>query len=537
MKATDPLREHRRRTRQSPAPPKWLPGFQLPLLGSNQDSSDPESDVLPVTPRGKAQSRTFFRSRGVRNLAFHNNPINPRNHWSRSILPLATPSVLLGSDPQLNRRYSPQRAVANGLVSLALLGSVAACQGVQQSLGRDRQSARANADGLFDGLARRFDNVQRAPKFQVGRSKLGRHALSPSGVIGDTAVWTSSGTDSSRTLSLHGTHTSTGYIFTPRPAVPLPTTVGESRHIIRLKRRAESTYDWNTSVDHAIGTVRASDVAAATKALLAAPEQGRGTFVRGQHQLLFPQTTRVLSELFSLDTVRVTPQADGSSSVLVRFRMHPDRLKKTRPNFAKYLEKYVEPARYRVLIRDAQGSIWFDASGAENKFTVSYRSRDGQLLALSGPARPMPDTTQIAIDFSAKFMIFRVGVSRLVGEFVTVADDDERAWVMRFRREPEWHFPLAVNHLIRTALRHPFSGDGMGLRVGVRDGAAGAQSLIVREAALSVQEGAIVRWLGGLGSSAMSDFAGRAEAEENRYVYEVLSALRADFVGALAGVE
>ena len=39
--------------RQSPAPPKRSPGFQLPLLGSNQDSSDPESDVLPVTPRGK----------------------------------------------------------------------------------------------------------------------------------------------------------------------------------------------------------------------------------------------------------------------------------------------------------------------------------------------------------------------------------------------------------------------------------------------------------------------------------------------------
>jgi hypothetical protein len=26
--------------------------FQLPLLGSNQDSPDPESGVLPVTPRG-----------------------------------------------------------------------------------------------------------------------------------------------------------------------------------------------------------------------------------------------------------------------------------------------------------------------------------------------------------------------------------------------------------------------------------------------------------------------------------------------------
>jgi hypothetical protein len=35
----------------------------------------------------------------------------------------------------------------------------------------------------------------------------------------------------------------------------------------------------------------------------------------------------------------------------------------------------------------------------------------------------------------------------------------------------------------------------------------------------------------------MSDFAGRAEAEENRYIYEVLSALRADFHAALGGGE
>src|SRR3954471_23574164 len=29
-----------------------MTGFKLPLLGSNQDSPDPESGVLPVTPRG-----------------------------------------------------------------------------------------------------------------------------------------------------------------------------------------------------------------------------------------------------------------------------------------------------------------------------------------------------------------------------------------------------------------------------------------------------------------------------------------------------
>jgi hypothetical protein len=32
--------------------PKPMRAFQLPLLGSNQDSPAPEAGVLPVTPRG-----------------------------------------------------------------------------------------------------------------------------------------------------------------------------------------------------------------------------------------------------------------------------------------------------------------------------------------------------------------------------------------------------------------------------------------------------------------------------------------------------
>ena len=107
---------------------------------------------------------------------------------------------------------------------------------------------------------------------------------------------------------------------------------------------------------------------------------------------------------------------------------------------------------------------------------------------------------------------------------------------MRFRKEPDWHFPLAVNNLIRTSLRHPFEDNGISLRVAIRDESP-AQALLTRQASLSVQESAIVRWLGGLGHSAMNDFAGRAEVEENRYVYEVLSALRADFVAALSAGE
>jgi len=413
---------------------------------------------------------------------------------------------------------------------------VVACRGMPETLGPDRRAARANADALFGGLATRFDNVQRAPKFYQARSKLGRYALSPSGVYGDTSVWTAVGTDSTRTLTLLGTHTPNGYLFAPHASVPTPNTTGDARHVIRLHRRGESEFEWETAVDHAIGSVKSREVTAALTALVSAPQHAAGTSVRSASQALFPQTSRVLGELFSLDTIRVLPVGDGSSTVLVRFHMDPERIAKTRPNFSKYLDKYVTPARYRLRLQDSRETTWLEASGSDNVFSISYRVRNGQLLSLAAVPQPLPDTLQIAVDFSAKFMIFRVGVSRLIGDFAFVRADDERGWAMKFRHEPDWHFPLAVNALIRTPLRHPFEGDGITLRVSVRD-RPGAQALLSREASVAVQESAIVRWLGGLGNSAMNDFAGRAEAEENRYVFEVLSALRADFVAALSAGE
>jgi len=402
-----------------------------------------------------------------------------------------------------------------------------------ETLGPDRRTARANADALFGGLATRFDNVQRAPKFYEARSKLARYALSPSGVYGDTSVWTALGRDSTRTLTLLGTHTPTGYLFAPYASVATPTATGDARHVIRLHRRGESEYDWDTAVDHAIGSVTSRQIAAALTALVSAPQQVAGANVHAENQALFPHTSRVLGELFSLDTIRAVPVGDGSSTVLVRFRMDPDRIAKTRPNLSKYLDKYVSPARYRLRLQDGGGTMWLDAAGSDNVFTISYRVRDGQLLPLTGSARPLPDTLQINVDFSAKFMIFRVGVSRLIGDFAFLRSDEERGWAVHFRHEPDWHFPLAVNTLIRTSLRHPFEGEGIALRVSVRD-RTGSQALLSREASVSVQESTIVRWLGGLGNSAMSDFAGRAEAEENRYVFEVLSALKADFVATLS---
>src|SRR4249919_1476479 len=67
---------------KSPTAHNVLSGFKLPLLGSNQDSPDPESGVLPVTPRGK--NLRFRRSTGTLIIVRQPSSINPAR--------LATPS-------------------------------------------------------------------------------------------------------------------------------------------------------------------------------------------------------------------------------------------------------------------------------------------------------------------------------------------------------------------------------------------------------------------------------------------------------------
>jgi hypothetical protein len=139
----------------------------------------------------------------------------------------------------------------------------------------------------------------------------------------------------------------------------------------------------------------------------------------------------------------------------------------------------------------------------------------------------MPDSLRVRIDFSAKFKIFRVGFTNLVGDFTIERSEHQRGWMMRFRREPEWDFPLAADRLIRSPLRRPFEGRGSELRLAVRDD-LGRQAMSVRQVRTAVKESAIMRWLGGLGDTAFGDFEGTSEAEENRFLAELFGALRED---------
>jgi hypothetical protein len=104
---------------------------------------------------------------------------------------------------------------------------------------------------------------------------------------------------------------------------------------------------------------------------------------------------------------------------------------------------------------------------------------------------------------------------------------NERGWFVRWNKEPEWHLPLAATTLLRSPLRRPFADGGATLRLTVHD-APGAQTVIARRTHTAVQESAVLRFLGSLGATAMSDFAGQSEEEENRFWADGFSALGVD---------
>jgi hypothetical protein len=429
---------------------------------------------------------------------------------------------------------SARRSAA--LLGTALLAvALPACRGAAPAFGPAPAAARAHAHDFFTGLALRFVNVQRAPKFASGRQKLSRYALSPSRLFGDTSVWTTVPADAgSRFLELEGRPLANGYLFAPRAGAPSPDAPGQARHVMRLSRLGDGEYQWNTIVEQGVGRVRAAEFAEVLGGALRALQQP-GPDIRADVHANLPRTAASLGRLFSLDSVRSTRLADGSSIVDLRVRIGADRLRPAMPALASYVDKYVSPSRYKIVATDGRGGRWLDAWADDDVMGFRFRTRDGRLLALEGPARPMPDALQLHVDALAKFSIFEVGVSRMVGDLTAVRTSHERGWELRFARSPKWHLPLGVRHLISGALDRPFDKGGMYVRLTLRDRDAG-QTLVSRRADVAVQESAIVRWLGGLGSKAMDDFAGRAEAEENRFTAEAFLALRSDLGASLAAL-
>jgi hypothetical protein len=262
-------------------------------------------------------------------------------------------------------------------------------------------------------------------------------------------------------------------------------------------------------------------------ALMKSAEHRSPNAIRADYRESFPRTTAALGRLLTLDSLRVTNDADGASTIYLGIRLRPDKIKSTMPAFAEYLDKYATESKYKSVVLDKRGVRWIELAGADNFLTLKLRSIDGHFAPLSGPLRPIPDDLTLDSEFTTKILLFHVGFRKLIGDVDVIDSDHERGWFIRFTKEPDWKLPPTVGFLIKTPLRRPFLGTGAMFRLALQD-APGRQSIIGRRTSATVQESAILRFLNRLSGTAMGDFVGKAEVEENRFSAEAFNAMRLD---------
>jgi hypothetical protein len=380
---------------------------------------------------------------------------------------------------------------------------------------------------LFGALGARHADVARNAKYAHARLQIAKGALVPSRIFTDTSVWTRS-SGAARLLETHGSFVDGKYSLAARPGVPAPRSPADGRHAITLSRLSDSEFRWDTSVDFAIGSIRPAEVAAVLARLAASAEGKSEREARSALAAAAPRTSAALGQLFSLDSLRPTRLGDGSTAVTLVIGIHSDLLRRRYPAFGDYVHRYLDPLRYRIVVTDRAGVPFFEAVASDRRMTVRLRTCDGVIVPLSGPARRMPDTLAVQMDFKARVKRLGVGFHDLRMDLVHVRHDEtENSWVVTARREPEWDFPLAMARLIRAPLRRPFSGEGSLFRIGVRGDGTG-QTVIVRQIRLFVQESAILRFLNSLSGAAFSEFEDRVDREENAWLRELFSGMRAD---------
>ena len=361
---------------------------------------------------------------------------------------------------------------------------------------------------------------------------MAKGALVPSGVFEDSSAWTGS-SGAVRLLEIQGGVVDGKYALVSRVGVPEPRKPADGRHAITLSRLSDDEFRWDTTVDFAIGSIRPAEVARVLARLASSAEGKTEREVRADLRTAAPRTAWALGQLFSLDSVAPTRLGDGSTAVTLVVGIHSDRLTRRYAAFGDYVRRYVDPVRYRVVVSDRAGVPYFEAVARDQVMTVRLRTCNGELVPLSGPIRPLPDTLALLVDFKAKVKHLGVGFHGLRMDLVHVRHDEaENSWVVTAHHEPEWDFPLATARLLRAPLRRPFSGEGSLFRIGVRGDGTG-QTVIVRQVRLFVQESAILRFLNSLSGAAFSEFEDRVDREENAWLREVFAGMRADARAAM----
>ena len=409
----------------------------------------------------------------------------------------------------------------------AVCCALTACREAAPAFGPNLPMARQNAEEFFYSVGSRFTNIQRPQRILRARQQFGHYALTPSGVYNDTTIWLSIGPDSARLFGDEGHFAVDRYIVTTALAQNPPDALTESREIVRLRKLSDNEYEWFTNVEVALGRMGAKSIADVLAASLAAGEGKSATAIRANYTSAFSRAGAALGRLFTIDTLRATPDSDGATTFDIAIKLTPNILKESMPHYAAYIDKYISKGKYRITLSDQSGTHWFDAWAANYYMHFRVRSKGGHFAPLEGAVRPMPPNLTIHLDMSMKILIFTVGWTEMAGDFEVIDTPHERGWSMRFAKEPDWHLPLTVGTLLKSPLRRPFQGSGIPIRISIRDN-PGSQTILNRRLSFVVQESGILRFLNRLSGTAVGDFLGASEREANRFNADAFRALRLD---------
>jgi hypothetical protein len=404
---------------------------------------------------------------------------------------------------------------------------LSSCREAAPAFGPNIAGARQNAEEFFYSVGSRFTNIQRVPRIQRARQQFGHYALTPSGVYNDTSIWLATGPDSARLFGDEGVFSVDRYLVTAKLSSTPPNALTESRETVRLRKLSDNEYEWLTNVEVALGRMGAKSIADVLAAALAAGEGKSPAAIRADYNASFPRTAAALGRLFTIDTLRTTPDGEGATTYDLAIKLTPDILKSTMPHYAAYVDKYFSKGKYRITLTDKTGAHWFDASAANYYMHFKVRSKGGHFAPLEGAVRAMPEALTIHVDMTMKISIFTVGWTEMIGDFDIINTPHERGWSMRFAKEPEWHLPPTVGYLLKSPLRRPFQGQGIPVLVLIKDN-PGSQSILNRRGTLVVQESGILRFLNRLSGTAVGDFLGPSEQEANRFNADAFRALRID---------
>jgi hypothetical protein len=419
--------------------------------------------------------------------------------------------------------------VSRPSVALAILLVAAAAPACRQAA-RELASGPAGKDGpraLVEALADRFGPIEREAAFDALRPRLARAAFVPSRVFDDPAAWTTRG-EEWRAVEFAGDRVGDAYRIGVRATAPPPGAPGGYRGRVRLDRVSDGRFEWSVDEELAVGRVHPSELARALEALFRGAEASSEATARTAIAETFPRASSRLGLLLRLESVALQRDAHGATVVRLAVRLTPDGIRGFAPRYAAFMRTYATPIRMRLSVADPEGSAWWSLDASESLWTLRLRLRDGSLVPLEGPVdRRVPPHLRATLDYSTRMGRFQVGASRLVAEVALVRTGVEKGFSARFLQAPDWQLPFLVEPLLHGPLRFPFEGSGSEAGWAARETPQGGTRL-VRHYRARVRETWILRWLGGMTSTAVDEFRSGAESEADRFLRECLLALRDD---------